>query len=980
MFHQRKLPNEVLLDVLLTSGRILNLINTSDPAVLKTFDRIAESAEAHQVHWYSAARLAGEQVTAEVLAIILHGNLYTWFDGGASRLSDFLVCLESLVDLNPDRFQDCIVFTLTCALEPLAAIQCDENCNDAEMRGKSYNEFNELINILTEADHLKEALNCANVCCNLIASEEDPRFLNSIEQAVHISRQVSDEKLAIREAMLAATLATAAERGERTKIEAFDAIERALRNLPSDEQQRQHATGLLLPWLNKDSYTRLRLLYYLGLPPDKRPELPKTNIDLSLMLPLITDINSDIWLEALLGFTSTYLLIENGRFALEPPLQDHTANADWATWSLRHRAYQRAVPDGSSLLREADLYQLMMTLCHETTHVFSMWSYIGQAILALRAAALEVELRLWSFTTDNEEIDMDELIDYGVAPLEGNDFAPLFQAEHALEITRKIQILQESWQPWFEGIAVFTELAADPAFDADRHHPAFRVIFNLIDHTHPDSQAELTQEDWKKWELEQVQKTEKLYSEAIASEAYFKLRTYLDRYHKHYLAGYLAVRSVVSAWRHTLKQPLDGVKAARLLLHITRWGTAETVPDLALPLQEFRAKTQERLQHWLTRIASVSSEDLEQCLADETPSLWSNGRLVNLENLDEETTPQFGEASIAKLAEQAYRSLSGNNADIYRVPNATLECRTLLKGVAEVLANTQPRSMMQFLNITALPLSVMPIGQVESPFWLQRSLRAISCLIRTTEITESGLPGYNGLTFFLSAEEFASLEQEIFVRGEMRINVTRVADLYRDFAGDEERRPGLNYLVLRYGKWVYVQPRGIIFGFNQGVPPSLYDAIKARCLDQPLISLDAEVIATGLAGAQRTKDWLKTVESWEGGGEKISIPIEPWVKYITALADEVLDDEQRSDRNEVSLDMLRFVLGDEVLAEALQQEGLAAICGDDSEALKEFLHFLNTSAKRPLDQMSLDSNKAWKNLLEKSPYGWDFIAPQVNNK
>jgi hypothetical protein len=57
----------------------------------------------------------------------------------------------------------------------------------------------------------------------------------------------------------------------------------------------------------------------------------------------------------------------------------------------------------------------------------------------------------------------------------------LAEAEQAIEVERKIQILEDSWAPWFEGIAAFGELAADPTMDPAAVSPVVSVIYNLWD-------------------------------------------------------------------------------------------------------------------------------------------------------------------------------------------------------------------------------------------------------------------------------------------------------------------------------------------------------------------------------------------------------------------------------------------------------------------------------------------------------------------
>ena len=84
------------------------------------------------------------------------------------------------------------------------------------------------------------------------------------------------------------------------------------------------------------------------------------------------------------------------------------------------------------------------------------------AVMALRAAAVELELDLWAlYRQDTAQ----GFVAGGVATLgDPNSFAVTL-ANWELEILAKMQILQDLWNPSFEGIAVFGELSDDPTAD-----------------------------------------------------------------------------------------------------------------------------------------------------------------------------------------------------------------------------------------------------------------------------------------------------------------------------------------------------------------------------------------------------------------------------------------------------------------------------------------------------------------------------------
>ena len=75
------------------------------------------------------------------------------------------------------------------------------------------------------------------------------------------------------------------------------------------------------------------------------------------------------------------------------------------------------------------------------------------------------------------------------------------------------------------------------------------------------------------------------------------------------MGGFLAVRSVIAAWRRSVGE-LSGHAAIRLLLHITRFGTYSlAVPDLSLDPDEFAVAAQNAMVAWVRRIAELPADE-----------------------------------------------------------------------------------------------------------------------------------------------------------------------------------------------------------------------------------------------------------------------------------------------------------------------------------------------------------------------------------
>ena len=169
------------------------------------------------------------------------------------------------------------------------------------------------------------------------------------------------------------------------------------------------------------------------------------------------------------------LELDRGGLEQEPP--DPIAHAEWSSWSFQHSGYRRAVPHGRSLERERDADDIFLVIHHEVTHVAAMAGGIGAAIMALRAAALELEGDLWS---EYELIDSATFAIKGVTPLGPPTLGTLYWAAYQLDILAKMQTLQDVWNPWFEGLAVFAELCDNPTAD-DTSTTAADILVQLID-------------------------------------------------------------------------------------------------------------------------------------------------------------------------------------------------------------------------------------------------------------------------------------------------------------------------------------------------------------------------------------------------------------------------------------------------------------------------------------------------------------------
>ena len=341
--------------------------------------------------------------------------------------------------------------------------------------------------------------------------------------------------------------------------------------------------------------------------------------------------------------------IEEIRLGLEPSIEELSAEADWVAWTVSHPGYARSVPHNRSFMREAKFQENLLVLTHETTHVLSFLGAVGASLTALRVATLDNELRIATAHDGADEAYRKGgvaglLAADGLAHLAPNDASMLWLVERGLELARKSQMLQDTWTPWFEGLAIFAEGAADPALDPVGITPVNEALRNLVDfHPTPGPSGVFDSPEDVIRQYEEFTATfERACSEAIAKQGPGRLYAYLTNQMIPYFEGYIAVRGVVASWRRTTGRPLTATSCLSLLLHATRFGIGDFIPDLSLRGEFFGPEAAASMVRWAQGIAALSKEAIEEFIEPPEksgpgrPYHWREGRLLRDEFTDEE--------------------------------------------------------------------------------------------------------------------------------------------------------------------------------------------------------------------------------------------------------------------------------------------------------------------------------------------------------
>lgn len=796
-------------------------------------------------------------------------------------------------------------------------------------------------------------------------------------------------------AHLAAQIAFSADISTRRKIEAFDTCEIAIERLAlAQGRSSEIAIELLWKIIHEREYMeKLRLPLYALLPASKQPDGFADLFGNKKWPERISTRPYNNWIEDLFRLQEERaweMELEKARFVLEQPPRPDAALTDWMLCTVNHPAYRRAVPHHLSFLYEAKFDSHLLELTHEITHAMSLHSGVGLCLTSLRVATLDVELTLWSLVPNADVNSLLKRIEKeGVAPLEDGDAVMLIRAEQALELTLKAQILQDVWTPWFEGLAIFGEIAADPALDFTGIGAVTECLRNLVDFYPP---PEKSGEEIKAAVDQFVSEFESRCSAAIGRLGQARLNTYFRASGTPYLTGYLAVRSVVSAWRGTINRPLTGTEVFGLLLHATRYGTFNAVPDLSLRSDLFESAALKMMCDWACALSQLTCEEIEDFItpidrntrgpifhwdgprpkrtAPEEQTLLNAQRLVMAECRVEEALSSLTCAEDVKrfkhtnsftfsFFQEASQVLKASVEKSKEQSTKILECLTRINGLLPI-AYTDARF---FLNV----------GQEPSFLWVH---------LRTTEEhIMHGMPSTNEFVLTISQESGRQLAKAFHRLGKPRLQITRLIDL-EGLVFPGEHLLGSHLIAYNYGDWLE------IFGANPVVEQALKrdndyyefirNLIRTRISPAEIHQAEHNLIMPGYCGAKRTNEWINRSTQWLFNDNPVSV--QNWAEYVRILGDRVRQENERHPRQaRVAKTLVTALHGDEEVANKLFQEDFETVTEQIPELREGVVAALFKTAIQPsfaseITEVAARFAANGLDLFSEKPYGWDVHA------
>jgi hypothetical protein len=927
----------------------------NDLEMLSEIGILPNFAEFHEV-----AGRHGAAFTPELVAAATSLGLEYWDDFGAERLSGAAHVEFSQLVGQVRRIRLLRVWLDACAL------LADYKLGDETDRVAAAEAFRLLGLELVEWD-AEAAVACGKAACAFAV--EGRAVVATADSLVRIAGQRDDEAARFALTLRVVGMYRLWSASEDVASDLFDAFEAACRYAPTGAARDLSRLVLRQAAAEVDFLRPLGFLWKCVFDPESLP--PGSQISSACAEPEwhFGDAELD---QVIHGLQARIIVdVENQRLKLAPKDKSAVALTDLTTWSIDHGAFRQAIPLARSLLREAYWADVLLTLSHEVIHIQSAQGWLGIHLSALRIAATESELRLLSmpgaFHSDGEDDPALRL-----AVLAGLPIDALVLVEHQLELVRKAQLLRAIWLPWLEGIAVFGELSGDPTLDGEAATQFSHVISSMIDLL-PDEVA--SRDDLSISEALRLsrQEAERLYADALEDAGQARLRTYILRDQKRYLAGYLAVRAVLTNLRRF--RPFNGLTAYNALFDITTIGTRSAVPSLALPPAEFEAAARDGMLDWLRRLSLLDEPSVAR-LAEASGWKWvhdaSRDCVQDADADDPLRTGALADVVMPLVMSTRPTRLSGDGDGNEPLPGPP---RAAGHGKDATAART-PTSY-DALIVTAADrlndyMSLVSVGHVTAPFWLSLggSAPTLVVAIRVTEKEREHLqPSYAIITIPLSQGQLAQLRGQMSLLRGSRMQVTRYADLAQHAPGDDASRGlGQNVLGLAYGEFTLVQPMGLLF--RRAASPSLTNSVQNRLRPHGIVELDTTVIK-GTAIAERAIEWIESQDFPDDPELEAELGI--WKERVLQLARVVLHDDEAELVAAVSNRIVTGLGWQDGDFARVSETGLRSVCDEESPDLDPLLAaVLNSAAGASITDVS-DIPDAIRSLLfEWTGHSYDF--------
>jgi hypothetical protein len=563
-------------------------------------------------------------------------------------------------------------------------------------------------------------------------------------------------------------------------IEALDAVELALNVPVSHPQHQQHLYRELERVLSAalgSPVEDLAIIVPVQAPSNAIEPARRKKV-LTAILSAFGSTNLDAMTPELLIHTASVFsqnMIDDLRLKLSPPPK-RNSSLTWHDLTLEHNGLMSVVPLGQSLVVDPERSgSLLLELVHEITHAYSLLGPIGWARQALRVGVTHSE-RMFVDMTD------ESVVGIAMPNLPDDPRVPTL-ARNQLAMAYRAEILEATWTPWLEGVALYLELLCDPKEDPNEILLPFNAVRWLVDYSQDERISNESNESFARRFLEKVAASfEAFYSEVtnrfsrLRHVAYFRT----DDEGMIYASGYLLVRMLVARWEQTLGRRIPPIRAAKLLLDSLRNGSFSALPPLDTPTDLFEERCRTKMAQWVNTLGALDRQSLENFLkplnSDESGFhySWIGERLIPIAPEDEEQeSERRHREEIIPLLDAVFAAMMGESRHGY-TKDALAQHRTSFCKLFEIYSNVA---------------SLLPVGKDHARVLVTDDGR-VTVFPRTYAgiLAPNGdlaIPRYSIFSYGLadSEKQVRDIRRACAYAKSARAFMTRIIDLGRDDGG-----------------------------------------------------------------------------------------------------------------------------------------------------------------------------------------------------
>ena len=936
----------------------MSVLEFPTDAELEIYDRwVIEATEQgmHPIQYASvnSLELSGRMISFFLISIVVEYLNIIKQENGFIHLDKAIFFLGELWSDKEFKDSEIAVLGFTC-LKELATFDLSMSPGD-ELFLKIGNYFEQISYLLDLKYSSPQTIGTLLTTISFYKDKDNLKAVKLCEYAIEVSFKYASEDITVLLAQAVDIFAIHAAEHIDRRVLAYDALERLIRYLLIKQSQVQISShdpqilDLIEHRISTNSYLRpLACLYFCLNGIKKKPDpFP----DLSVISSPIWKKPPNIWLDSFTEVSKGFMLdIADGRFDLLPKKEALMVNFN--NWTLSYSKMLNSIPHGSSILREEQLDTMLLDLKHELTHVYSLFGLIGLTLNIMRWILVDLETQLFLINSTNVDTSRDDaIIDFFANGkpfhLKESSVMSLLHAERSAEIESKIQSMEQTWIPWFEGLALYGEFADDPTLDREIESPISLVMSNLIDYV-PDKESDRvpTLEDVIAKAQEHRDTFEKLCSDAKQKIGKDLLWPYLKGNHKQYLPGYLTVRNVIAKWRLRLGDVImRSDQAFRILLNLTRFSGMEEMPDLSVNAKEFKRSVLEQHIKWLDMVSNIDVEDLKVLIDPDASAAgvnigWRNGRMI-LGDDDFEAVQDYQRNYVSSRTNQLISALVEDRKDWTGIKSKEL------KEIMEIAGRLAKKSGYKSIVLTKQSetlldrYTIMPLGRIQCPFWLVEATNGLVCQIRTREKDKkTGRPSYNVTSIPIPPDQFEYLKGYVTKYGAAYLELTRAVIL------GGTSNPLVNnqqYLIYQLGEWTHVAKAGLFFGKN--VEPEAAEMLKWRFGNHIGINFMEQLNTVDLPCCSRTLSWLKSIDWKEVKVEEDIYDLSEWANGVQRTCEDNLTPNTKQ-LDQVSLSLLNFVYQDTDLAQQIYDQGLYVVESFQTP-IKDIVSYLFDSAISP---------------------------------